>query len=70
MTGTKTRTPRRRAAAINAAVSVSRSKGRYSATRLPALKVGNRAMALAASLERERVIGRAQGAPLGAQLFT
>jgi hypothetical protein len=52
MTGTNKRTPRRRAAAINAAVSVSRSKGRYTAMRLPALNTGIPATALAANLER------------------
>jgi hypothetical protein len=54
MTGTNKRTPRRRAAAINAAVSASRSKGRYSATRLPDLNMGIPATALAANLERYR----------------
>src|SRR5580700_7763092 len=52
MTGTKTRNLRRRAAAINAAVSVSRSKGKYSAIRLPVLNIGKPATALAANLER------------------
>jgi hypothetical protein len=52
MTGTNKRMPRRRAAAINATVSVSRSKGKYSAMRLPALNMGNRATARAANLER------------------
>jgi hypothetical protein len=48
------RTPRALAAAINPAVSVSRSKGKYSATRLPAANIGNRMTARAARSDRKQ----------------
>jgi len=70
MTGTNKRTAaaaRRRDQRRSAA---SRSKGRYSATRLPDLNMDIPATALAASLEPVPVIGSAQGAPRGAQMFS